>query len=137
MDPFLVYGFNNMDSKLTFKFRNKCIPVSFLPSVSLEVALMALSSEVFQTWSQRCEAEKDGKKIELHSVEIQHVDMFGPRVGFVKIKVESSLVDKGTNYRHRLPGICFLRGGAVAILVVLICEEDPEKIFSLLVDQPR
>ena len=81
--------------------------------------------------------EKDGKRIELESVEIQNVDMFGPRVGFVKIKADSTLVDGITHHQHRLPGICFLRGGAVTILVVLICEELDGQVFSVLVDQPR
>lgn len=126
-----------MDSELSFKFRNQSVPVSFLPSVSREVAQLALSSEVFKTWSRRCEAEKDGRRIDVHSVEIQHVDMFGSRVGFVKIKAESTLVDRDTKNHHRLPGICFLRGGAVAILIVLICEENDGEMYSLLVDQPR
>lgn len=41
---------------------------------------------------------------------------------------------------HNLPGICFLRGNAVAILVALFCNDDDDennKIYSLLVDQPR
>ena len=126
-----------MESELRFKFRNQNVPVSFLSSVSREVAQLALESEVFQTWSKRCEAEKEGRRIEMHSVEIQHVDLFGPRVGFVKIKADSTLVDGVTNYKHRLPGISLVRGGAVAILVLLICEEENGKLYSLLVDQPR
>jgi hypothetical protein len=126
-----------MDYELTFNFRDQTVPVSFLSSISREVAQLALDSEVFKTWSKRCEREKDGKRIEVHSVEIQHVDMFGPRVGFVKINAESFLVDGVTKFQHRLPGICFLRGGAVAILVLMICEEEDGRVYSLLVDQPR
>ena len=85
----------------------------------------------------RCEKEKDGKRIDLHSVEIQHVDLFGSRVGFLKINADSSLVDGKTKYTSRLPGICFLRGGSVAVLLALICEELDGEVFSLLVDQPR
>lgn len=126
-----------MDSELTFKFRDQNVPVSFVSSISREVAQLALDSEVFKTWSKRCERAKGGKRLEVHSVEIQHVDMFGPRVGFVKINAESLLVDGATDFRHRLPGICFLRGGAVAVLVLMICEEEDGQVYSLLVDQPR
>lgn len=125
-----------MDSDLSFVFRNRRVPVTFLPSISGQTARRAVDSEIFQTWSKRCEKENLGKKIEIHGVEIQHVDMFGPRVGFVKIKANSTLVDGKTQHEHPLPGICFLRGGAVAILVALICREDGE-VYSMLVDQPR
>jgi len=77
------------------------------------------------------------KRIDLLSVEIQHVDLFGSRVGFVKIDAESSLVDGRTKHTSRLPGICFLRGGSVAVLLALICEELDGEVFSLLVEQPR
>lgn len=60
------------------------------------------------------------------------------RVGFVKLKAETSLVHKDTHFEKRIPGICFLRGDAVAILVALVCEEgDSKKVYSILVDQPR
>jgi len=126
-----------MDSNLSFPFRDRNVPVSFLPSISPDVAQQALESEIFRIWYKRCEKENGGRKIALHSVELQHVDMFGPRVGFVKMKATSTLVDGSTHHKHQLPGICFLRGGAVAILVALICEEEDGKVYSLLVDQPR
>lgn len=42
----------------------------------------------------------------------------------------------------RLPGICFLRGNAVAILVALFCDDDnhnhdESSAYALLVEQPR
>jgi hypothetical protein len=126
-----------MKSELSFIFRNRVVPVTVLSSVSPTVAQAALDSEVFKTWCKRCEVEKDGKRIELDSVEIQNVDMFGPRVGFLKIRADSTLVDGITHHKHRLPGICFLRGGSVTILVALICEELDGQVFSVLVDQPR
>ncbi len=126
-----------MKSELSFLFRNRNVPVTILPSISSNVALLALDSELFKTWVKRCETEKDSKRIELHSVEIQHVDMFGSRVGFVKIKADSTLVDGVTENKHQIPGICFLRGGSVAILVAMICKQLDDEVFSLLVDQPR
>lgn len=122
---------------LRFKFREHEIPVSYLSSISADVAELALKSKIFNTWVERCEKEEDGKRIELHSVEIQHVDMFGPRVGFIKINANSTLVDGSSNTNNRLPGICFLRGGSVSILLALICHELDDQVFSLLVEQPR
>ena len=69
--------------------------------------------------------------------------LFTQRVGFVKINADCTLVDGTTHHEHRLPGICFLRGSSVAILVALICEEEEEEegengeVYSLLVEQPR
>ena len=48
--------------------------------------------------------------------------------------------DDNPSHRRRLPGICFLRGNAVTILVALHCRHDHDEnstIYSLLVDQPR
>jgi hypothetical protein len=59
------------------------------------------------------------------------------RVGFVKIKSDCILKDGNTSHEPTmLPGICFLRGNSVAMLVVLKCAEDG-KLYSLLVDQAR
>jgi ADP-sugar diphosphatase len=60
-------------------------------------------------------------------------------VGFVKIKSHCTLNTESqqqTITHHALPGICFLRGHAVTILVALICAET-NTTYSLLVDQPR
>ena len=115
------------------------------------------------------------QQLELHSVEFQSIDMFGPRrVGFIKLKSHVTLTtlvqdpninsnDKGNAILRKvpkshddkaLPGICFLRGSAVSILVALFCqssttttttENSPEQtqdqstteVYSLLVEQPR
>jgi hypothetical protein len=124
-------------ANLSFSFRDQQIPVSYLSSISSATAKLALNSHLFKTWVTRCEKENDGKRIEINSVEIQHVDMFGTRVGFVKINADSVLVDTVTNCKNRLPGISFLRGGSVAILTVLVCKDLGGECFSLLVDQPR
>ncbi len=48
-------------------------------------------------------------------ITFQSVDMFGPRIGFVKFMATSTYNGKP------VPGIAFGRGAAVAILVVLRC----------------
>jgi hypothetical protein len=55
-------------------------------------------------------------------VNIQSVDMFGPRIGFIKLKAD--ITNKAGQF---CPGICFLRGGAVAVLVILTQQEDGQE----------
>jgi len=125
-------------ASLTFQFREKIVPVTFHASIAPEVAKMATTCEPFQTWVKNCEQPStDGRMIDIRSVEIQSVDLFGKRVGFVKFKSDCILKDGNTSHEPTvLPGICFLRGNSVAMLVVLKCAEDG-KLYSLLVDQAR
>ena len=53
----------------------------------------------------------------------------------MKIKTHTTLTDGDTVYDKPLPGICFLRGNAVSILVALFCDDG--RVYSLLTDQPR
>jgi hypothetical protein len=66
------------DEGLSFTFRGKKVPVTH-PAVERTHAEMAVASEPFTKWYHRCEKPKGQKQIEIHSVEIQSVDMFGAR----------------------------------------------------------
>ena len=69
----------------------------------------------------------------VRGVTVTGVDMFGPRVGFVKLLVDASLAaSPGTC----LPGVVFLRGGAVAVLLALVDASTGEE-HAVLVAQPR
>ena len=70
----------------------------------------ALDSTPFKKWV----AELDPRFV-VSSVLIQCIDMFGPRVGFVKFLASVTFQGKP------VPGIVFARGPAVGILTVLIC----------------
>lgn len=85
----------------------------------------AIEAKPFKEW---CLKIGQNQRIVISSILIQSVDMFGPRVGFMKFKAETT-VD-----RKAVPGIVFMRGGAVAILVDLKCGEERH---TLLVCQPR
>jgi ADP-sugar diphosphatase len=52
------------------------------------------------------------------------------RVGFVKLKADVTVEGK------RVPGICFLRGMGVGMLVSLLCK-DTKQEYCVLVQQPR
>jgi hypothetical protein len=66
------------NESLSFTFRGKKVPVTH-PAVDRAQAQMAVASEPFTKWYQRCEKPQGRKQIEIHSVEIQSVDMFGAR----------------------------------------------------------
>lgn len=116
------------EPSLSVFFRGKPVQVTF-PSLSREIAKKTLESEPFCKWLQQCCATG----LEIESIELQSVDMFGPRVGFVKLKSVAKMRNDKSD--APLPGICFLRGNSVAILVALVCEDT--KVYSLLVEQPR
>lgn len=94
-----------------------------------------LSFKPFTAWF-------DGMNPELYveSVTVTDVHWFGSRIGFMTIKSVTRLMgEHGTCGRlgqpgPPLPGIVFLRGGSVAMLVVLRCEG---RKYVLLVKQPR
>jgi ADP-sugar diphosphatase len=69
----------------------------------------------------------------LRSVTIQSVDYFGPtRIGFIKL---SAVVRNGKN--ETLPGIVFLRGGSVAILMILRPSDSKTERWVIMAEQPR
>lgn len=84
----------------------------------------ALASKQFTDWVDGL----DGS-LEVSAVHMQGIDMFGPRVGFLKFRANVAY-----NGVKGVPGIVFARGGAVAMLVVLECEGSA---YSLLTKQPR
>lgn len=67
----------------------------------------------------------------IKSITIQSVDFFGKRLGFVKMKVDAALVSAPDKV---LPGIVFLRGGAVAVLLLLVCDGEE---WVVCCKQPR
>eukprot|EP01028_Stygiella_incarcerata_P014400 TRINITY_DN950_c0_g1_i1.p1 TRINITY_DN950_c0_g1~~TRINITY_DN950_c0_g1_i1.p1 ORF type:complete len:321 (-),score=111.33 TRINITY_DN950_c0_g1_i1:70-900(-) len=78
-------------------------------------------------WLERMSRNKD---LSLRSICVQSVDYFGARIGFMKFVAEVYRVSTG----ERLPGITFLRGGAVSILFVLCCGGVE---YVLLISQAR
>jgi hypothetical protein len=69
----------------------------------------------------------------LRSITIQSVDYFSPtRIGFIKL---SAVVRNGEN--ETLPGIVFLRGGSVAILMILRPSDSKTERYVIMTEQPR
>ena len=67
----------------------------------------------------------------LRSITIQSCDFFGKRLGFLKFKSEVT-----NDQDESLPGSVFLRGGSVAVLVVVKADEDSQE-YALLTVQAR
>ncbi|KAF2653118.1 hypothetical protein K491DRAFT_680809 [Lophiostoma macrostomum CBS 122681] len=87
----------------------------------------------FQTWAKALkkalELKNDKrnnhiltKDFTLNGIEIQSVNLFGPKIGFVKLEANITRTDDGS----KLPGIAFLRGGSVAILMILYHSKEEE-----------
>lgn len=99
---------------------DKQVLVEAPPHIDL---LRCIDAKIFTDWASSVSPE-----ITVEKVVISDVNYFGPRVGFLKIEAVS------TFHGIRIPGVCFLRGGAVSILVLLECEGET---WVPLTRQPR
>ncbi|MBC7792383.1 MAG: NUDIX domain-containing protein [Clostridia bacterium] len=90
-----------------------------------EITELAIASRPFSDWLEKL----DRARFDVRSVTIQSVDMFGPRVGFIKFKAD--VYDSNGKF---LPGIVVMRGGSVAMVTVLVCEG---RRYAVVVIQPR
>ncbi|KAK3846941.1 MAG: hypothetical protein J3R72DRAFT_432769 [Linnemannia gamsii] len=73
--------------------------------------------------------------VRVEKVEVKSVDYFGPRIGFVNLAVDATLTESG----QKPPGLVFMRGGAVAVLLILK-SKSPSGVVSehaVLTNQPR
>ncbi|KAL0205675.1 hypothetical protein P9112_000982 [Eukaryota sp. TZLM1-RC] len=96
------------------------------PSITSDVLSKVLSSHPLTSWAAEVDPE-----IKVHGLHVQSVDMFGSsKVGFIKFKADCS-VDG-----HRVPGIVFCRGAAVAILMVLVNASNGEE-YCIMTEQCR
>lgn len=129
----------NMAKSFQFTFKNLKFPVR-LPAESVGIDERVLASFApFNNWVREIEqsvASTSGYK--LRGVDIQSVDYFGSRIGFLKFRAD--LVHPNG---HALPGVTVLRGGSVAMLVVIRDTDSPAanngtpKEYIVLTDQPR
>lgn len=100
------------------------VQIPYTAEAGIDIATVT-ASRAFTDWL----ASVDDQKFTVRGVHIQSVDMFGPKVGFIKFKAD--LVDGKGKF---IPGIVFMRGGSVGILTVL---NSGGKKYSLMTVQPR
>ncbi|KAL9258458.1 Nudix hydrolase 14, chloroplastic-like protein [Drosera capensis] len=113
------------------------VPVRLVagPGLSEPELRSVVECGLFKQWLRKLEGEKGvlgrgSGGFELREVLIQGVDYFGKRVGFLKFK--AVIIDKETG--HKVPGIVFARGPAVAILILL---ESEGETYAVLTEQVR
>jgi 8-oxo-dGTP pyrophosphatase MutT (NUDIX family) len=105
------------------------VPITFTCVCNQE---NVLSARTFHEW---CLKMSD-RRFDVKSIEIQSVDMFGPRVGFIKLKADVERRECDDPSKKKIPAICFLRGGAAAILMKIRCRETGH-LFTILTVQAR
>lgn len=105
--------------------KNATFPVTSEPGIDIAVATAA---KPYTDWLE----SMDEQRFKVRGVHLQSVDMFGqnpPRVGFIKFKADVTDADG-----KFVPGIVFMRGGAVAMLPILRCEGVE---YTVVTVQPR
>lgn len=70
-------------------------------------------------------------QIVVSSIDIQSVDMFGPNVGFIKLKAQA------TRHGKRIPSIAFIRGDSVGVYVKIINKDNRNESWVLMTQQAR
>ncbi|KAJ6823072.1 putative nudix hydrolase 14, chloroplastic [Iris pallida] len=109
------------------------VQVVAAPGLSDSDLSAAIDSSLFKQWLKNMQSETgvlSRAGMRLRQVQIQGVDMFGRRVGFLKFKADVFDKETGT----KIPGIVFARGPAVAVLILL---ESGGKTYVVLTEQVR
>jgi ADP-sugar diphosphatase len=89
------------------------IPLIKASHISDENLQAVINSAKFKDWANSL----DVKSIEIQQLQILNVFMFGKIVGFVDLVLDATL--STSKNKVKIPGFVFLRGGAVAMLMVL------------------
>lgn len=92
--------------------------------VSGDNVLKALDSEQFQGWLKDLDSRFEVRAIHFQSVDLDVRADKEPRVRFIKFRAD--LVLDGMKMRQ----VVFMRGGSVAILVVLVCEGEEHALLT-------
>jgi len=124
----------------TLRLLNCDIPMTWASYVDEALVEKVLKHGPFIDWVANINLieNHDATKPELivDKVHIQHIDMFGPRVGFVKFEVAARKWNEKVGQVAFVPGVVFMRGGAVGILCILI-EAETGKEYAVVTLQPR
>lgn len=83
-----------------------------------------LNSLKFKQWYEKSVKQLDSE-FEIKRIQVVDVDFFGPNVGFLKINCD---VSRNGSF---VPGISFIRGGSVAVLVLVKVPELKQNYFLM------
>ena len=70
----------------------------------------------------------------LRKIHIQAVDYFGKNIGFIKL---DAVLQNSKDQKAFLPGKIFMRGGSVAMLMILRPNDSNDERWVILTEQPR
>jgi len=103
-----------------------------------------LDFPAFETWSKALKSNLELQATPDHAfhefpykikkIEVQSVDWFGKKIGFLKLKAD---IRCGNTKAEALPGISFLRGGSVAVLMILRPIDSMDERWVVMTEQPR
>jgi len=88
------------------------LPIECNSGISENQKNLIIQSKKFQDWLNNI----DLNAVEVKNINLLNVYMFGNNVGFVNLEVNCTLKNK---LNKKIPGFVFLRGKAVAILVIV------------------
>jgi len=128
-------------SKILLHLQGHAVVLTWSESISKETVDKILKSVPFQNWQEDINriTNPNVQKPDLYveKIHIQNVDMFGQRVGFSKFQVIAKKWNERESKVASVPGIVFMRGGAVGILCILKENKEDGREFSLVTLQPR
>ena len=122
------------------------VPVNFAPGMVIEPNELR-RFPAFVIWRKTLKESLEGQNLPTHpfhenpyrlkSVTIQSVDRFGEKLGFVKLKALVQNEARPNKKVSTLPGIVFLRGGSVAMLMILRPSDSNTERWVIMTEQPR
>ncbi|KAI9470057.1 MAG: hypothetical protein EXX96DRAFT_390078 [Benjaminiella poitrasii] len=107
------------------------VPLTGYPKEDLD---QVLAFQPFKDWLHGFDEQQQARQGEMNveSIEIQNIDYFkSDKIGFVKFKANVTFKETGKS----APGIVFMRGGAVSMMIILKSENEKDKVILTL--QPR
>jgi len=131
-----------MTSKHALKVGLRSIPLVAahdkinLKQVSEFKPLLAWAKNLAKEEEQAVKGNATGEpSVRVEKVEVKNVDYFGSKVGFVNLAVDAQLTESG----KKPPGFIFMRGGAVAVLLIIKTTSPSGEALEhiVLTKQPR
>lgn len=102
-----------MDNPSKVQIQDQQVPITKANHISDEVLKAVIECKKFKDFL----ASLDLNSVAVEKVNILNVFMFGDKVGFIDVTLDTTL--KTSKNKVKIPGYVFVRGGAVAMLVVL------------------
>ncbi|KAF9929929.1 hypothetical protein FBU30_001088 [Linnemannia zychae] len=131
-----------MSAKQALKIGSRSIP---LIAANDKINLQLVSEfKPLQAWAKNLAKEEETytstetetePPVKVERVEIRNVDYFGSKIGFVNMAVDAKLTESG----KKPPGLVFMRGGAVSVLLILKSKSPAGEVSEhvILTKQPR